>query len=73
MAKLRVLSRNGDDEYGFSAEDGAATKAAKEIFRKNMDAGYAAFALDGEGIASKIRDFDAKADEIVMFRQLVGG
>lgn len=71
MAKLRILSRNGDDEYAY--DNPKAQQAAEEVFRQHAAQGYMAFATDAEGVSARIKEFDPKATEVIMFRQLVGG
>lgn len=67
---LRVLSRNGDDEYPWENEKTA--EDAKRMFDDLIVKRHAAFAKRVDG-HERIKEFDPNAEEIIMVRPLVGG
>jgi hypothetical protein len=73
MGVLRVVGRDGDTEYPYGARDFAQAKRAFDhgvVYDQML-----AFTVDpktGEG-SERIKQFDPKADEIIMTRRMVGG
>jgi hypothetical protein len=75
MAILRVLSMNGDDSYEYDpAVDDARLDEARKVFEAKVGKGYLAFVPDETKTGgTQIRRFDAKAPEIILQPQIVGG
>lgn len=70
MGRLRVMSKNGDDETRWHDEDSAAIAA--KVFTDLLSKGHAAFAKTPTG-HEHIKTFDPNAEEIIVIRPLVGG
>jgi hypothetical protein len=72
MGRLRVLSKNGDDETLWNRDNAESTAVAERTFRDLIARGYAAFAKTGNG-HELVKSFDPIAEEIILVRPLVGG
>jgi len=72
MARIRTMSRRGDDEFSYDLIDEAAVAKAKELFLANQAKGMTAFKMTGTD-GDLIREFDDQADEILFVPQLRGG
>jgi hypothetical protein len=81
MSVLRVLSRSGDDRYGWDRsavaigdeEAVAAVKEAERIFQEQRARGATAVRVTPGKPAERIEQFDPEADEIVLVPRVIGG
>lgn len=72
MGRLRVLSKNGDDEIAWADAESAAI--AKEAFDKLVGRQHhLAFKKTGPGTHEQMKAFDQNAEEILLMKRLVGG
>lgn len=70
MGRLRVMSKNGDDETVWN--DPATAAIAESMFNDLLAKGHTAFAKTPDG-HEHIKTFDRDAEEILVIRPLVGG
>jgi hypothetical protein len=81
MARLRVLSRRGDDTYhwdpkGVASGDPDATAAVREaerIFQAERARGALAFRVTSGRPGERIDRFDPQAEQIILVPKLAGG
>lgn len=75
MAKLRLL-KAGHGDLCLAEWDPKLPETVREAearFRENLTPGRMAFRLDGPGQSRPIREFDAKAPEILLVPAIQGG
>ncbi len=74
MGRLSEMTRKGDFKISWNPDNEKEITAAKEVFDKRVNEGWAAFAekrLGGKG--DRIRTFDPDAERIVLVPPIVGG
>lgn len=75
MSKLRLLKTGHGDlclaEWDVAAQ--ATVDEAARAFAENLTPGRLAFRLDGPGRTTPIREFDARAPEILLVPAIQGG
>ena len=70
---LNILDRSGHRSLAWSPALEAELAGARDEFSRMKSAGYMAYAPDGSGGGSVVKDFDPSQKEIVMTPPLVGG
>jgi hypothetical protein len=78
---LRVMSRRGDDQFGWDEqrlmardpEAIAAVQEAERIFARERARGATAFRLEPDQPAGRIDEFDSTASQIILVPRVVGG
>ena len=74
MSVLRIMDHNGDTEAKWDIDNAVSVKKAKREFDDALFyKRYQAFRIDGPGGGELIREFDPKAETIVMNAPLIGG
>lgn len=74
MGEMSVLDRTGDARLLWSAGNQDEVDAAKEMYTKLKNKGYAAFGVTGGGgKGSQLDEFDPKMEKIIMVPPLRGG
>ncbi|HEU5368348.1 MAG TPA: hypothetical protein VFU69_07795 [Ktedonobacterales bacterium] len=81
MGVLRVMSRRGDDQIVWERERVAvgepealaAIHEAERIFQAQKARGATAFKVEKGNTLSRIDQFDAEAEQIVLVPRVVGG
>lgn len=81
MGVLRVMSRRGDDQIVWEREQVAvgepealaAVREAERIFQTQKARGATAFKVEKGHTLSRIDQFDAEAEQIVLVPRVVGG
>lgn len=81
MGMLRIISKRGDDQLRWSAQDAlsgdaeamAAVKEAERIFARERARGATAFRVEAGKPVVRLERFDAQAEQIVMVPRVVGG
>lgn len=74
MGEIREMSRKGDLKLSWNSDNEKEVVAAKEIFDKRVQEGWAAFGekiFGGKG--DRISTFDPDAERIVLVPQIAGG
>lgn len=72
---LSTLDRTGDTRVMWDSRNKAEVKAAKDQFETLLASGYMAYKAEGkEGLkGEQIREFDKKAERIILVKPPVGG
>jgi hypothetical protein len=81
MGVLRMMSRRGDDQVAWERERVAvgepealaAVREAERIFQEQKARGATAFKVEKGNTLSRIDQFDAEAEQIVLVPRVVGG
>ncbi len=81
MGVLRVMSRRGDDQIAWERERVAvgepealaAIHEAERIFQAQKARGATAFKVEKGNALSRIDQFDAEAEQVVLVPRVVGG
>jgi hypothetical protein len=74
MARLIRLDRTGHTTLAeWTAEDGAARRAAIEAFRRELDGGMLASVPSADGSAEVVRELPLDAELVVLRRPIAGG
>jgi hypothetical protein len=73
MPELNVLDQTGDTTIGWDPSRPDEVDAARETFRKLKAKGYLAYRTEGKDKGEAIREFDPRAERIVMSPPLAGG
>lgn len=74
MGIIRRMGKEGDTETRWSVDDAGQIKVAKERFDDSLKRGMLAFSLLGSfGEGEPLKEFDPKAEEIVLIPRIAGG
>jgi hypothetical protein len=74
MARLIRMDHTGHTTVAeWTQADPAATEAAVEAFRAELDAGYYAVVNHGEGRAEQVDTLPVDADLVILRRPIAGG
>ena len=74
MNSMHLLGRQGDSETRWDPSDPTSTQNARRRFEAYQRAGFLTFsAIEPGREAVQVRDFDPRAEEIIITRPLVGG
>lgn len=73
IGRLQVMDTKGHTEIAWDSDKPIDVKIAKQAFEIAIREGYNAFRVEGEDRGERIREFDPKAEKIMMVPQLVGG
>ncbi len=72
MARIRVMSMKGDEEFAYDVSDDKAVALARQKFDEFSAKALAAFKMDGAN-GEKITAFDPNAEEILFVSPYAGG
>jgi hypothetical protein len=70
---IRVLGRRGDAPITFDPKAPAEVDAARAVFDRLMGKGHAAFADYGDGVSTRVKEFDPHAVETTIIAPVQGG
>ena len=74
MARLIRMDRTGHTTLAeWTATDEAATEAAVQAFREQLDRGYYAVVTEGEGKARQVRELPMDAELVILRLPIAGG
>jgi hypothetical protein len=74
MARLIRMDHTGHTTVAeWTQADPAATEAAVEAFRAELDAGYYAVVSEGEGRAEQVDELPLDAELVILRRPIAGG
>jgi hypothetical protein len=74
MARLIRMDHTGHTTVAeWTPADPAATEAAVEAFRAELDAGYYAVVSEGEGRAEQVDELPLDAELVILRRPIAGG
>ncbi len=74
MSRLIRMDHTGHTTLAeWTAEDPAATEAAREAFAVELGRGYYAVASHGEGRAEQVRELPSDAPLVILRRPIAGG
>ena len=74
MSRLIRMDSTGHSTLAeWTAGDAAATDAAVQAFREQLDEGYYAVVTQGEGQAEQVRELPLDAELVILRRPIAGG
>ncbi len=73
MSVVRWMDANGDTEIVWQKTDTASMGRAREMVNRAFREGRGVFTIDGEGVGTRLHEFDLAASEIVVIPQIKGG
>jgi len=71
MGELSVMGREGDRKLTWAEENETEVEAARTTFEKLVGKGYAAFRVNGQ--TDRVREFDSKAERLILVPPMAGG
>ncbi len=74
MSRLVRMDQTGHTTLAeWTTADAAATEAAVEAFRRELDRGYFGMVSTGEGRAEQVRELPLDADLVILRLPIAGG
>lgn len=73
MGLLLIMNSNGDTRVAWDGADTESIERARRMVEEAYAEGKGVFRLDDEGMATRLKEFDPDAREIVVIPRLRGG